>query len=300
MSRQSAVVTKFSDIDDTQLDSSISSIKRSHPNDGEVMIKGHLLQKGIRLPRCRIQVSIHRIDPEGVAERRSKTIKRRDYSVPCPNQVWHIDGNHKLIKWRFVVHGGIDGYSRYITFLNCNTNNCAETVFSCFKIGVEHCGLPEKVRSDHGRENIDVWCYMMEAHGHQHCIITGSSTLNECIERLWRDVHRSVLVVFGDLFWELENEGHLDALNEVDMFLLHTIFLPRINKSLSAFTASWNNHAISTEGMQTPLQLFYSALHLMSDSSSGDDSDTDSNPTMPSHEPVPVPRCSIQPCQQLM
>ena len=176
------------------------------------------------------RASIHHIDPEGVAERKSKAIKRRVYSVPCPNEVWQIDGNHKLIKWRFVVHGGIDGYSRFITFLNCNTNNCTETVLSCFKIGVEHCGLPKKVRSDHGGENIDVWCYMMEAHGHQHCINTGSSTHNKRIERLWRDVHRSVLVVFGDLFRELEDEGHLDALNEVDMFLLHTIFLPRISK----------------------------------------------------------------------
>ena len=38
MSRQSTVVTKFSDIDDTQLDPTISSIKCSHPNDGDVMI----------------------------------------------------------------------------------------------------------------------------------------------------------------------------------------------------------------------------------------------------------------------
>ena len=34
----------------------------------------------------------------------------------CPAQtIWHIDGNHKLIRWRFVVHRGIDGYSRMIT-----------------------------------------------------------------------------------------------------------------------------------------------------------------------------------------
>ena len=54
ISGQPAVVTKFSDIDDTQLDSAISSIKRNHPNDGEVMIKGHLLQKRIRVARCRV------------------------------------------------------------------------------------------------------------------------------------------------------------------------------------------------------------------------------------------------------
>ena len=300
MSKQSLVAPKFSNVDDTQLDSTIASIKQTHPNDGEVMVKAHLMQKGFRVPRHRIRASIHRIDPEGVADRRSKAIKRRVYSVPRPNDVWHIDGNHKLIRWRFVVHGGIDGYSRFIPFLHCSTNNRANTVLSCFKMGVEQCGLPKKVRSDHGGENVNVWRYMMEVHGHQNCVIVGSSTHNERIERLWRDVHRSVLVVFGDLFRELEDEGNLDTLNEVDMFVLHTVFLPRINDSLSAFSASWNNHAISTERMQTPLQLFYSALHLLSDNSSSDESDADTNPSLPSHDPVPVPRCSFQPCQQLM
>ena len=29
----------------------------------------------------------------------------------------HIDGNHKLIRWGFVIHGGIDGFSRKIMYL---------------------------------------------------------------------------------------------------------------------------------------------------------------------------------------
>ena len=113
-----------------------------------------------------------------------------------------------------------------------------------------------------------------------------------------------MLVTFGNLFCELAEEGHLDVLNEVDMFCLHTVFLPRINKSLSEFAASWNNHAISTEGMQTPLQLFYTGQIEVSDNSSSDESDSnadsDSDAAIASHDPVPVPRCSFQPCQQLM
>ena len=167
---QSAVTPKSTGTDDTRLESAISTIKESHPNDGEVMITGHLLHQGIRVPRRRIRASIHRVDPEGVAERKSKAIRRRVYHVPHPNHVWHIDGNHKLIKWRFVVHGGVDGYSRLITFLKCHTNNRAETVLSSFGLGVERYGLPKKVRSDHGGENIDVWQYMMTAHGHHQCV----------------------------------------------------------------------------------------------------------------------------------
>ena len=97
----------------------------------------------------------------------------------------------------------------------------------------------------------------MTAHGHQQCVVVGSSTHNEQIERLRRDVHCSVLVTFRNRFCELAEEGHLDVLNEVDMFCLHTVHLSRINKSLSEFTVSWNNHAILTEGIQTLLQPSY-------------------------------------------
>lgn len=57
-----------------------------------------------------------RVDPWGV-DRAMRRVTRRKYSVPCPNALWHIDGNHKLINWKFVIHGGIDGFSRLIVFL---------------------------------------------------------------------------------------------------------------------------------------------------------------------------------------
>ena len=31
-------------------------------------------------------------------------------SACMPNSLWHIDGYHKLIRWRIVIHGVIDGY----------------------------------------------------------------------------------------------------------------------------------------------------------------------------------------------
>jgi hypothetical protein len=73
--------------------------------------------------------------------------------VEGPNCLWHIDGNHKLIKWRFVIHGGINGYSR--TVLTCS-NNRAITHLPLFVKAVQTYGLPEKVRSDLGGENIDI------------------------------------------------------------------------------------------------------------------------------------------------
>lgn len=110
----------------------------------------------------------------------------RIYSVPHPNAVWHIDTHHKLIKWHFTIHAGIDGFSRTIAYIKCFDNNRASTSLQIFCEGVAKFGLPDVVRTDHGGENIDIWQYMIAAkNGSLSCVITGSSTHNERIERLW-------------------------------------------------------------------------------------------------------------------
>ena len=222
-------------ISDNELDDVIRQIKISHPNDGEVMIAAHLKARRIHVPRTRMRASIHRLDPS-VRDNMRATIRRRVYYVHSPNNFWHIDGNHKLIRWRIIVHGGIDGYSRVVVFLKASSNNYATTMLTCFQKGVADYGLPVRVRSDLGGENVDVWRYMMQQHNEDpSCIIVGSSTHNERIERLWRDVHRCVLRPFSEKFQSLEQAGLLNPLNEVDIFCLHFCFLPRINRCIQSF-----------------------------------------------------------------
>ena len=139
---------------DQQLDEVIISLKESHPNDGEVLIQGHLVTMGIKVTRQALRASIHRVDHDNVIARRRQVIRRRVYSVPHPNAVWHIDGNHKLIRWRFVIHGAIDGFSRTVIYVRCADNNRACTVLGYFRDGVLRFGLPHSVRSDKGGENV--------------------------------------------------------------------------------------------------------------------------------------------------
>ena len=61
-----------------------------------------------------------------------------------------------LPRWRIVIHGGIDGYSRMIVFLQAATNNKASTVFQWFQSAVQTYGLPSRVRTDKGGENVEV------------------------------------------------------------------------------------------------------------------------------------------------
>lgn len=146
----------YSNITDYDLDRVVESIKQMHPNDGERLLIGHLNRRGIVVPRARVRAAIHRVDPVSTSIRRSVAIQRRTYWVEGPNSLWHIDGHHKLIRWRFVTHGGIDGYSRSIVYLHCSTSNKASTVLSQFSTAVVRHGLPDRVRSDLGGENVGV------------------------------------------------------------------------------------------------------------------------------------------------
>ena len=180
----------FTEISDRELDRIIRRIKIDHPHDGET---GHLVSRGIFLQRTRLR---DRTDPHNTALRRSIAIRRRVYYAEGPNAVWHLDGHHKLIHWRLVTHGCIDGYSRTIVYLKCSSNNEAGTVLSLFATAVLEHGVPCCARTDLGGENTEVWQYMIDQHSSTSAVITGSSVHNTRIERLWRDVFRCVSSIF--------------------------------------------------------------------------------------------------------
>ncbi len=148
---------------------------------------------------------------------------------------------------------------------------------------------------------------MIEMHNNDPmCVVTGSSTHNERIERLWRDVHRSILL-FADTFRQMETEGALDPLNEVDMFSLHYVFLPRISRCLSDFQESWNNHSLSSEGNMTPYQLFAEGIKsatelniLTSTSVECVQSGEQDEVHVMSNEPVAVHEVAFSPCTSLV
>lgn len=89
----------YSDISDFELDSIVSRIKVLFPNCGYRLMGGHLLSQGYRISQVRIKDSLNRVDPEGIAIRWSAAIERRRYRVQSPLSLWHLDGNHKLVRY---------------------------------------------------------------------------------------------------------------------------------------------------------------------------------------------------------
>lgn len=156
-----------------------------------------------------------------------------------------------------MIHGGIDGFSRLIVFMGVATNNKSSTVFDLFLNATTTCGLPSRVRTDHGGENVDVANFMILQRGPgRGSIIQGRSVHNQRIERLWLDLYKGCTNVFYDLFTFLEAEHILNIENEKHIFALHFVFIPKIQASLQIFLNQWNNHKLSSENGKTPNQLF--------------------------------------------
>jgi len=138
-------IEKFTDISDDELDSILRRLQRDHPNCGQQLLQGYLRQTGVIVQCRRLRKSVARTDPIRRYVHWHQVVMRQTYSVHCSNSLWHIDGHHSLIRWRMVVHGGIDGYSHMIVYLQCVTSNQSLTVYRLFKQATEQYGIPSRV-----------------------------------------------------------------------------------------------------------------------------------------------------------
>jgi hypothetical protein len=70
-----------------------------------------------------------------------------------------------MIRYRIVIHGFIDGFSRLVTGIRASDNNRAQTVLDLFHQATEGHGIPSRVRGDHGTENLLVAGFMDDNFG---------------------------------------------------------------------------------------------------------------------------------------
>ena len=193
-----------------------------------------------------------------------------------------MKGYHKLIRWKIVIHGCIDGKTRLITFLHASDNNRADTVGELFTEAVGMHGWPSRVRADWGGENVVVRELMESNRGKMRgkhrsrqqevilayvyfhtlgSFIAGRSVHNQRIERLWRNLWDWTVSVIYSHFCYFEQQGVLNVDDELDLWCLHKVYLPQINNYLARFLETWNSHKISTTN-SSPRKMFLRGLLL--------------------------------------
>ena len=133
-----------------------------------------------------------------------------------------------------MVHGCCDGKSRRIMLLRCSTNNLAETVLELFKDAIKNNrGLwPSRIHVGRGVETvlIRVICFDLSDETVTHwgkgrySFIAGSSTSNQRIERLWRDVFRCVCHFFISLYILWNNKAFRVLRTHPHLFLTFSLY----------------------------------------------------------------------------
>ena len=103
------VSSQYSQLSDEGPDQLVIDIKELFPTCGNKQMLGHLRSRGYRIQQIRVRESLMRVDPEGSVMRRLITMNRRRYYVPSPLSLWHLDSNHKLIRY-MIVHVPIDNH----------------------------------------------------------------------------------------------------------------------------------------------------------------------------------------------
>jgi hypothetical protein len=233
-------------ISDEDLDVLLFDHIEEHGRDGEKLLAGYIRSQGYRVTMDQIRASVYRVDPEGPIRRLSEVIPRREYVSRGPMDCVHIDGNHKLIRWKLVIHGGIDGCTREIIFLKCSDNNRAQAVFAEFLRGcIEYDVIPMATRTDYGGENILIFRFMDHVVGNGREARTGDSQANQRIEQLWRWVTEKVSMFYINAFWDMEQLG-MNIEDPETLFCLHYLFVPRICEDLQRFRSTWLYHKMRT------------------------------------------------------
>jgi len=242
------------------LDNVLRDYLEEYPNKGEIMTIAELRYQGYApVSREALRDAIRRVDPGGRERRRRNHLFRRIAIFAGPHSHWGMDTCHQLghtSKYGIVVSGCVDGFSRLIIWMSAHDNNRKRTVARNLREAYRDFGVPAIITMDPGVENISAHCLqLLQCSGNPRSVNLVSGVWNVKMERAWRDVSSQVLQWYLREFAILEDEG-MDRLDLTQRFVLHYVYLPRLNADLYRFRRVWNLHGItSIKGRPSPLEL---------------------------------------------
>lgn len=196
------------------------------------------------------------VDEDGIRKRSRHRLKRRLYSVPGPNYLWHLDGYDKLKRFGFAIHACVDGFSRFVIWLWVSTTNNKPQVISYYFLDAvkKFKLLPTIMRSDRGTENTNIDILQMVLRDHhtdefagKKSFIKGKSTANERIEKHWGQFKRHTAGFYIKLFKDMEKNFVLDVSDPIHIECLRFSFGHLIRNSAKRATKEWNEHRIRSQ-----------------------------------------------------
>ena len=191
------------------------------------------IQRGFVVSQRTIRLILRALDPHGVEIRRARRLRRREYTTPGPNALWHMDSYDKLKPFGICINGCIDGYSRYVLWMEAyTTNNDPKVIASYYTKCIERVGgCPERLRADRGTENGHVegmQVFLRREHSDAFAgiksFLYGRSTANQRIESWWGILRKQSVQFWMNLFKSLQDAGHFSG-DALDKSLMQFCFL---------------------------------------------------------------------------
>lgn len=195
---------------------------------------------GLTVSKETIRLILQLLDPDGVEMRRRRRLRRRQYRVPGPDFLWHIDSYDKLKPYGICVNGCIDGFSRQVLWLQAFHNNSDPRLIAGYYIEYvrERGGCSAVVRTDFGTENSHIkrMQQFLRRNGHdtlagRNSFLQGTSHHNQRIESWWSFLRKHCTQFWMNLFSHLKDDGFFTG-TYLDKALIQFCFLNLIQVML--------------------------------------------------------------------
>ena len=164
-----------------------------------------------------------------------------------------LDGYNKLKPYAFAVHGCIDGFSRYLVWLEvASTNNDPKVTAHYFLKTVKSLKcVPTVIRSDKGSEKtiieslqIGLRTYHEDHFSGKKSFIKGKSVHNQRIEYYWGQLRKHSANFFINFFKSMIQQNIFNGSDLQKEKCLQYAFGPLIQKEIDLSRTLWNEHRI--------------------------------------------------------
>lgn len=149
----------------------------------------------------------------GVSLRAKRNFKRRQYVANGPNFNWHLDSYDKLKPYGICINGCIDGFSRYIVWMNVGKSNNDPFVVASYycRAVLDVGGVPVTLRGDMGTENSLVAELQTVLGSGNARFLYGTSQHNQRIESWWCILRKEKIQFWISLFEDLKAGGYFSG-----------------------------------------------------------------------------------------
>ncbi|KAG8779464.1 hypothetical protein FRC12_024225 [Ceratobasidium sp. 428] len=234
----------------------ITAARARHPNAGLRDLMKILTEESVgrelRVPRRVIREWMEQNEPEAVAARKGKVIKRRQFFSNGPNEIWAIDQHDKWKRFGMWMHVGLDVFSGRVLWLKVYWTNSNPRLICHYYMDAirEHGGMPLLTHSDPGTENFGVAnAQTLLRHLHdptlfgtsQHRWLRKHSNIKPEIfwsqlRRRWSEGLETILQIGID-------QGWYDSHSNLQMLIFRWVWMPVVQYELDAFKQRYNTSA---------------------------------------------------------